>query len=117
MPKFIQLIWQTHRGYTVAMAVLRLCRGFIPLATLWVGKLIIDVVVDMRQAPSDFARLWPLGAFSLIAGGLGFILPGVSAVGAGYALGAALAWRGREGAVHAIEERDGVRFYVEPGST
>ena len=66
VPKFIQLIWQTHRGYTVAMAVLRLCRGFIPLATLWVGKLIIDVVVDMRQAPSDFARLWPLVALEIV---------------------------------------------------
>ena len=29
---------------------------------------------------------------------------------------AALMWRAREGAVSAIEERDGVRFYVEPGS-
>jgi len=64
-----------------------------------------------------FARLWPLGAFALLAGGLGFVFPGVSAVGAGYALAAALAWRSREAAVHAIEERDGVRFYVEPGSS
>jgi hypothetical protein len=62
------------------------------------------------------ARLWPLGAFALVAGALGFVFPGVATVGAGYGLGAALAWRGREGAVHAIEERDGVRFYVEPGS-
>lgn len=62
------------------------------------------------------ARLWPLGAFALVAGGLGFVFPGVAAIGTGYALGAALAWRGREAAVYAIEERDGVRFYVEPGS-
>jgi hypothetical protein len=47
---------------------------------------------------------------------LGFVFPGVSAVGAGFALAAALMWRAREGAVSAIEERDGVRFYVEPGS-
>ena len=66
VPKFIQLMWQTHQGYTVAMAVLRLCRGFIPLAALWVGKLIIDAVVDMRQAPSDFARLWPLVALEIV---------------------------------------------------
>jgi hypothetical protein len=63
------------------------------------------------------ARLWPLAAFAVVAGGVGIVLPGVSAVGAGYALAAALAWRGREAAVHAIEERDGVRFYVEPGSS
>jgi hypothetical protein len=62
------------------------------------------------------ARLWPIGAFALVAGILGFIFPGVAAIGAGFALAAALLWRAREGAVTAIEERDGVRFYVEPGS-
>src|SRR5262245_35891095 len=62
------------------------------------------------------ARLWPIGAFAVIAGGLGFVFQGVAAVGAGFALAVALAWRAREGAVAAIEERDGIRFYVEPGS-
>jgi hypothetical protein len=62
------------------------------------------------------ARLWPLGAFALIAGGLGLVFSGVAAIGTGFALGAALTLRSREGAVAAIEERDGVRFYVEPGS-
>ncbi|MDX6607719.1 MAG: hypothetical protein QOD14_2259 [Solirubrobacterales bacterium] len=62
------------------------------------------------------ARLWPLAAFAVIAGGVGILLPGVAAIGAGFALGAALTLRAREGAVAAIEERDGVRFYVEPGS-
>jgi hypothetical protein len=61
-------------------------------------------------------RLWPIGAFALIAGGLGFVFPGVAAIGTGFALAAALTWRGRDAAVAAIEERDGVRFYVEPGS-
>jgi hypothetical protein len=40
----------------------------------------------------------------------------VAAIGTGFALGAALTLRSREGAVAAIEERDGVRFFVEPGS-
>jgi hypothetical protein len=62
------------------------------------------------------ARLWPLGAFALIAGGLGLLYSGVAAIGTGFALGAALTLRSREGAVTAIEERDGVRFFVEPGS-
>jgi hypothetical protein len=61
-------------------------------------------------------RLWPLGVFALVAGGVGFVFPGVAAIGTGFALAAALAWRSREQAVAAIEERDGVRFYVEPGS-
>jgi hypothetical protein len=67
-------------------------------------------------ARSALGRLWPIAAFTVIAGVLGFIFPGVAAVGAGFALAAALTWRAREGAVAAIEERDGVRFYVEPGS-
>jgi len=62
------------------------------------------------------ARLWPLAASTVVAGGLGFVFPGVAAIATGYALAVALAWRTREGAVAAVEERDGVRFYVEPGS-
>jgi hypothetical protein len=62
------------------------------------------------------ARLWPIVAFAAIAGGAGLVFPGVAAIGTGYALLVALMWRHREPAVTAIEERDGVRFYVEPGS-
>jgi len=61
-------------------------------------------------------RLWPIGAFALLCGGVSWLYPQVPAIGAGYALGLALAWRRREAAVTAIEERDGVRFYVEPSS-
>jgi hypothetical protein len=63
-----------------------------------------------------FMRLWPIGAFALITAGLAWVWPSVAAVGAGYAILVALAWRRREYAVTAIEERDGVRFYVEPSS-
>lgn len=62
------------------------------------------------------ARLWPLGAFALLAGGAGFLFPGVAAIGTGFALGAALVMHAYEGAVAAVEDRDGVRFYVDPGS-
>jgi hypothetical protein len=63
-----------------------------------------------------FQRLWPIGAFAIVAGGLAWIWPQVSGIGTGFAILNALAWRGRERAVTAIEERDGVRFYVEPSS-
>jgi hypothetical protein len=63
-----------------------------------------------------FLRLWPIGAFAVVVGGLAWVLPQVAAVGAGFAILNALAWRNRERAVTAIEERDGVRFYVEPSS-
>lgn len=70
-----------------------------------------------RPGRVAMSRLWPLGAFALVAGGLGFVFPGVAAVGTGFALGAALLLRSREAAVTAVEDRDGVRFYVEPGSS
>ncbi len=69
-----------------------------------------------RMGRVALARLWPLGAFALVAGGLGFIFPGVPAIGTGFALLGAMLLRAREAAVTAIEDRDGVRFYVEPGS-
>ena len=58
VPALIQLMWQTHRGYTAAMVVLRLLRAFIPLATLWGGKLIIDSVVAVRETAPDFSQFW-----------------------------------------------------------
>jgi hypothetical protein len=62
------------------------------------------------------ARLWPIGLSAIVAGVLGIFFPAVAAIATGYALIVSLAWRTREAAVLAIEERDGVRFYVEPGS-
>ena len=62
------------------------------------------------------ARLWPIGVTAVAAGALGFFFPGVAAVGAGYAMLVALAWRTREAAVLGVEDRDGVKFYVEPTS-
>jgi hypothetical protein len=61
-------------------------------------------------------RLWPIAVTAIIAGGLGLFFPGVAIIGAGYGLAVSLAFHAREGAVQAIEERDGVRFYVLPTS-
>jgi ATP-binding cassette subfamily B protein len=66
IPALIQLMWQTHRAYTAAMVVLRLWRAFIPVATLWVGKLIIDAVVALREAPLDLSWLWQLVALEIV---------------------------------------------------
>lgn len=58
-------------------------------------------------------RLWPLMLFAVLAGGLGFLAPQIPGIGAGFAIIWALAWRRQHSAVVAVEERDGVRFYVE----
>jgi hypothetical protein len=68
------------------------------------------------QSPARIAigRLWPMALFVVGAGVLGVIWPGVAAIGAGYALLVSVAWHNREGAVVAVEQRDGVKFYVVP---
>jgi ATP-binding cassette subfamily B protein len=50
IPKLVHLVWETNRGLTVAMGVLRLIRSFVPIASLYVGKLIIDGVVAAQKA-------------------------------------------------------------------
>ncbi|MFY9610632.1 MAG: ABC transporter ATP-binding protein [Blastocatellia bacterium] len=62
----ISLVWEAHRGYTTTMALLRLMRAGIPVAMLWVGKLIIDAVVASRESSPDFARLWKLVALEIV---------------------------------------------------
>jgi hypothetical protein len=68
---------------------------------------------DIEPARTIVNRLWPLLAVMAVAVALAFLVPQVPAIGAGYALGVALAWRKQSRAVAAIEDRDGVRFYVE----
>ena len=84
-----------------------------------------DVLAQARTATSlpeetpariAVGRLWPIGLTAIVAGVLGVLFPGVAAIGAGYALLVALAMRTREAAVLAIEQRDGVKFYVVPNS-
>jgi hypothetical protein len=84
-----------------------------------------DPLARARMAtslPSDsplritLQRLWPIAITAILAGGLGLFFPGVAIIGTGYALIVSLSWHTREAAVQAIEERDGVRFFVVPNS-
>lgn len=49
LPAFFRLIWQASPSLTIGNAVLRLLRAAIPLAVLYVGKLIIDEVVLLAK--------------------------------------------------------------------
>jgi ATP-binding cassette subfamily B protein len=80
VPPLIRLIWETHRGYTVAMVLLRLLRAFVPIATLWIGKLIIDAVVEARSGPFDISRLWKLVAIEIAVVVVGEILARASSL-------------------------------------
>jgi ATP-binding cassette, subfamily B, bacterial len=65
VPRLLSLVWQTHRGFTVAMAVLRLVRAFVPITTLWIGKLIIDGVVDAQRTGASWRSVGGLVAIEL----------------------------------------------------
>ncbi len=62
------------------------------------------------------SRLWPLLLAALVSAIFSFFLPQVAAIAAGFMVAWALAWRHQDRAVTAIEERDGVTFFVASGS-
>ena len=80
IPPFIKLIWQTHTGFTLAMIALRLVRAFIPLAILWIGKLIIDEVVAARASALTTSYLWKLVLLEIALAFAGETLSRASAV-------------------------------------
>src|ERR687897_3436368 len=45
LPRLLRMVWDTEPRYVVGILVLRVARALIPLAVLWVGKLIVDEVV------------------------------------------------------------------------
>jgi hypothetical protein len=67
---------------------------------------------EYRPGATLLNRLWPLLVFTVMVGALGFIAVQIPGIGAGFAILLALRWRHQDAAVAAIEERDGVRFYV-----
>ena len=65
VPPLLGLVWTTHRGFTATMIVLRIVRSFIPVAALWVGKLIIDAVIGAREGTVDIGEVWTLVAIEI----------------------------------------------------
>ena len=74
------MVWTTHRGFTATMAVLRVARAFVPVATLWIGKLIIDAVIALRQDHSHLSSLWKLVALEIAIVVAGEVLARASAL-------------------------------------
>ena len=52
LPEFVALLWRTSRTLTTASLTLRLARAGLPIAALFVAKLIIDEVVRLRAGHS-----------------------------------------------------------------
>ncbi|HWQ52995.1 MAG TPA: ABC transporter ATP-binding protein [Bryobacteraceae bacterium] len=57
----LALVWETSPALTVATAGMRVVRALIPVAMLWVGKLILDALVPFTTAGTgDAGHIWRL---------------------------------------------------------
>src|SRR5262245_52429257 len=54
---FVAMVWSTSPSLAAASLVLRLIRALVPIVALYVGKLIIDDVVQLVQLPDRPATL------------------------------------------------------------
>lgn len=72
LPPFLRMVWETHRGYTLGIAALRLLRAFVPITTLWIGKLIVDsIVLALQTGVADWNRLVTLVLLEFVVVTLG----------------------------------------------
>ncbi len=83
LPAFLKLIWRTSPALALANMALRLLRAGGPLATLYVGKLIIDSIVLLTKQPATGRDLAPV--LALVALEFGLVLL-ADALGRGVAL-------------------------------
>jgi hypothetical protein len=91
----------------------RRAQALPPIADLLAGARATTTLPEHRPGAVLLNRLWPLLVALVGAGAVAFLVPQVPAVAAGFAVIWALYWRRQDRAVTAIEERDGVAFYVE----
>src|SRR5918997_9612 len=84
LPKLLRMVWEANPGYVVGILLLRIARSLVPLAVLWVGKLIVDEVVHaigvyQATGPVPGNRLAVLLAIEL---GIALVGEGLSRVSA-----------------------------------
>jgi hypothetical protein len=105
-------------GWWLAAAIIGALVGRRGQVTAQIGRLLADAKVanmmpEHRPGAVVVNRLWPLLLSTVAAGVVGFWFGQVPMVACGFAVIWSLAWRRQDAAVLAIEERDGVTFYVE----
>jgi hypothetical protein len=87
-----------------------------PIARLLADAKAATMMPDVRPGATMVNRLWPMLLVVVVAGALTFLGPQIPGIAAGFTIIWALAWRRQESAVSAIEERDGVTFFIEKTS-
>lgn len=80
LPAFFKLVWETSPWMTIWNSILRIIRAAMPLAILYVGKLIIDEVVLLHnnKGTGSHEHLWQLVAvefgLAVLSDGLGRLI-------------------------------------------
>ena len=108
-------------GWWLVAALIGLWLGRRADVTDGIGRLLASsratqTLPELQPGTVVFNRLWMLLFATILAGAVAFLIPQVPAIAAGYCLLVALAWRRQSRAVEAVEQRDGVRFWIEPTS-
>ena len=67
LPKFFNMIWDTHKGMAIGNILLRLIKSAIPLVMLYIGKEIIDEVIRLFNlgGEGNTSYLWLLVGLEL----------------------------------------------------
>jgi len=61
LPKFCAVVWRTSPSLTFATAFLRIVQALLPILVLWVGKAIIDALINITHSDAplrDYAWMW-----------------------------------------------------------
>src|SRR3954447_8227513 len=67
LPKLLRMVWASEPRYVVGILVLRVLRSAVPLAVLWIGKLIVDAVVPDTR-PHTQGEPIPWGRLATLVG-------------------------------------------------
>ncbi|HEY8597213.1 MAG TPA: ABC transporter ATP-binding protein [Thermomicrobiales bacterium] len=57
VPRVLSLVWQTHRGFTIALGVITLVQSAIPAAQVWLAGQLLQAVVDGVQTGGNAAAV------------------------------------------------------------
>jgi ATP-binding cassette subfamily B protein len=85
LPRLLRMVWESEPRYVVGILLLRVARSAVPLAVLWIGKLIVDEVVHAiatagSGGPVPWTRLATLVGIELVIALVGEGLSRLSAL-------------------------------------
>lgn len=105
-------------GWWIVAAMAGIFLGRSSSTSPAIGSLLADAPIspslpDSHPSRTLFNRLWPLLVATVGAAAFVTSAPQIPAIASGFPIIWALAWRRQARAVSAIEQRDGVRFFIE----